>query len=128
MKSRRRKMRALLVDDGRTGAIRETLSRAGFEVLESSDGQRALDLLEDRGPVDLALVDWDLPREGGHQFVRSVRSCRNLASVRLVMMTGGLDTAEILEAIRIGVDDHLVRPITRRKLLEKLALLRLGPG
>ena len=121
-------MRALLVDDGRTDALRETLTRAGFEVLEASDGQQALDLLEDSGPVDLALVDWKLPHSSGLRFVQGVRSSREKASMRLIMLTNDLDTREILEAIRLGVDDHLVRPVTRRKLLEKLALLRLVLG
>src|SRR6516162_2461931 len=71
-----RQMRALVVDDSTSSraAITGALGRAGFQVFESGDSVEALDLLEERGDVDLALVDWDLPEADGLRFVLGLRS------------------------------------------------------
>ena len=75
--------------------------------------------------MDLALVDWDLPEADGLRFVLGLRSARGYARTRLIMLTRQPSTAEILDAIRMGVDDCIIKPFTREKLQDKLAQLRL---
>ena len=120
-------MRALVVDDGDTRSIRELLAGAGFQVYEAAGDREGLEILEDSGPMDLALVDWNLPRAGGPRFVRTVRSRSGFSALRVVMETSRMDTVELLKAARMGVDEHLTRPLTRRKLQEKLARLQSDP-
>ncbi|HLY08952.1 MAG TPA: response regulator [Planctomycetota bacterium] len=120
-------MRALIVGgSGRIPAtLRGELAKAGFQVLESGDEEEALELLEEQGPVDLALVSWDLPEAGGLRFVLRLRSARRFDSTRLLMLMRQPSTADILEAVRIGVDDCLVEPFTSTQLVDKLSQLRL---
>jgi DNA-binding response OmpR family regulator len=120
-------MRALIVDDSRAGkaGLREVLSEAGFQVLESDDSLEALGLLEARGTVDLALVNWDLPEADGLRFALNLRSTKRFDGTRIIMMTRLPSIAEILEAIQMGVDDCIVKPCTRTKLVQKLTELRL---
>jgi two-component system chemotaxis response regulator CheY len=115
-------MQALVV--GESKEVREVLTRSSFQVVEVGDVRAAMEFLASFGPVDLALVDWDLPAAGGLRFVRTVRASRDYSSMRLILVTTQLDMTEIFEAIRAGVDDYLLKPVTRKKLLEKLAQLR----
>jgi two-component system chemotaxis response regulator CheY len=120
-------MRALIVDESGSGKspMSGALADAGFQVLETGDSVEALDALRDRGGVDLALVDWDLPEAQGLRFALALRSARCFDRTRLIMLTREPSTAEILGAIRMGVDDCIVKPFSRKKLGDKLARLKL---
>lgn len=120
-------MRALVVDDSRAmrDLIRDLLNRARFQVLIASGADEALQVLDGIGPMDLALINWGLPGRGALRFVRSVRACREFDPMKLIMMTSGIDADEVIEAMRAGVDECLVKPFTRNMLLEKIASLRL---
>jgi two-component system chemotaxis response regulator CheY len=119
-------MRALVVSNSATArqSMQEILSKVSFQVVEASDVRGAMEVLGQLWPVDLALVDWSLPGSGGLRFVRTVRSSRDHDAMRLLMMTSRLEMTEIFEAIRAGVDDYLPKPITRKRILEKLVELR----
>jgi len=123
-------MRALILDD--SPALRQELggilARAGYQVFESDNGPDALGLLEARGGVDLVLVDWDLPEAGGLRFLLEFRSMGPPREARLIMLTERPSTADILDAIDVGVDDCLVKPFGSRRLLDKLQSLGLAAG
>ena len=119
-------MKALVVDDRKAldRGLRQALLQAGFEVFRASENQEAVDFLDECGPVDLALVNWKLHRGEGLQFVRFVRASRKYDRLRLIMLTPVLDTGAILDAVRLGVDEFVIEPVTRQKVLVKLANLR----
>jgi len=119
-------MRALVVSNAASArnAMREILSKVSFQVSEASDVRGAMEVLSALWPMDLALVDWSLPSAGGLRFVRTVRASRDHDDMRLIMMTSRLEMTDIVEAIRAGVDDYLSKPVTRKRILEKLVGLR----
>jgi len=118
-------MRALILDDSRamTDVMRDFLNRARFQVLAAATTPEALTLLDTIGPVDVALVSWDLPGEGARKFVREIRSRSSYDSMKVIMVTNGLDTQQVIQGVRAGVDECLIKPFTRNKLLEKIAAL-----
>ena len=69
---------AIVIDDSR--AMRSMMGRIvtqlGFDCLQAEDGQAALEALDDHGAVTVALVDWNMPRLNGLEFVRAVRADR----------------------------------------------------
>jgi DNA-binding response OmpR family regulator len=119
-------MRALVVSNAVSArnAMREILSKVSFQVVDAADVRGAMQVLTELWPMDLALVDWNLPSGGGLRFVRTVRSSRDHDAMRLIMMTSRLDMTDIFEAIRAGVDDYVAKPVTRKQILEKLVELR----
>lgn len=119
---------ALVLDDSSAmrAVLRRALSRLGFAVLEASDLGAALDLAAHAGPLDLALVDWNLPGRRGLEFVRAVRAGRDGSRLRVIMITTELDSGQVLEAIRVGVDEYLIQPFTSEMLESKLAVLGLA--
>lgn len=121
-------MLALVLDDSSAARaiLRRHLRDLGFDVREAADVSSALDLLRSSAAPDLALVDWNLPGRNGLEFVRALRADRRFERVRLVMVTTELESKQVLEALRAGVDEYLMKPFTRETFESKLALIGLA--
>lgn len=119
-------MKALVVDDSRAmrAAMRRLLTELGFDVVEAGDGQQALDLLADAAAeVDVALVDWHMPHVDGLTLIRTMQDDREMFRIRTMMVTAETDVRRVMEALRAGADEYLMKPVTRDALAEKLQLL-----
>ena len=124
-------MRALIVDDSR--AQRMMLKRAvepmGFEVLQAEHGEDALAQMDLNNPVQVMLVDWNMPVMDGLSLVRRVRAERSFADVTILMVTSESDPKKMARALMVGADDYLVKPVDEamiRLKLEGLGLLTVG--
>ncbi len=120
-------MRALVIDDSK--AMRMILGRylkeAGFQVSEACHGRDALTHLGIHGPVDLALVDWNMPEMNGLEFVQAVRADGVYGAMKLMMVTTESEIARVQAAIEAGADEYVMKPFTPDILRDKLALLGL---
>jgi len=97
-----------------------------LEATEASDGRAALDLLirnDPHEPFDVALVDWEMPRMNGLEFVQAVRRNSDFAGLKLLMVTTLNSAERVAEALEAGANDFLMKPITKEMLLEKLQIL-----
>src|SRR3954454_409040 len=85
--------RAIVVDDSRAARsiLRRTLLSLGLEVVEAGNGAEALDKLRAEPPVDLALVDWNMPVMDGLQFVKALRADHTYADVVVLMVSAESD-------------------------------------
>ena len=128
-------MQAMVVDDSR--AMRMLMGRLlkdiGFEVAQAGDGSEALDALRERlgaghpdGPVQLALVDWNMPEMSGIELVEAVRSDPAFAALRIVMVTTETELSQVVRALDAGADEYLMKPFTRDDVVGKLELLGLA--
>ena len=118
-------MKALIIDDSR--AIRSVLERMmkqlGFDVTLAADGQEGLDRLKDDSEFDVALVDWEMPKLNGYEFVCTVRADSEFDDTRLMMVTSITEVSKVEEALVAGADEYLMKPFTPEMLREKLSLL-----
>ena len=94
------------------------LERApGHDPVEAEDGVQALEKFKESRP-DLMLVDWNMPRMDGITLVKTIRETdRNIA---LIMCTTEAEKARVVEAIKAGVDNYLVKPFTPDSLARKI--------
>lgn len=86
--------RVLIVEDSVTSRalLRNTLEKAGFDVITAGDGMEALSkLLEE--PVDLVVSDVDMPRMNGFTLTEKIRSDERLSHLPVVLVTA-LDSRE----------------------------------
>lgn len=118
-------MRALVVDDSK--AIRMILSRMlkklGMEVVAAENGKEALIYLLQNGPVDLALVDWNMPEMNGLNLVKHIRLEESLGSMKISMVTTETEMSQVEVALAAGADEYVMKPFTPDVVLEKLTLL-----
>ncbi len=121
-------MRALIVDDSRAmrTLLRNIMRELGFEVTEAANGLEGLDRLQEDPHVDVALVDWNMPVMDGLEFVKAMRRHRQLAEIKVMMVTAENDMAKMARALMVGADEYAMKPLTRDAIIGKLGLLGLN--
>ncbi|GJM23717.1 MAG: response regulator [Phycisphaerae bacterium] len=123
-------MKVMLVDDSRTirNIQKNVLSQLGHtDILEAGDGVEALKLLETDTP-DLMLVDWNMPNMDGITLVRKVRETNKKTPI--IMCTTEAQKDRVIEAIKAGVNNYVVKPFNVESLSEKIdqTMARLQPA
>ncbi len=115
-------MKVLLVDD--SGTMRKIQKRCFLklgipegDILEAENGQTALQLFETTR-FSLVLTDWNMPVMDGITLLKEIRK-RN-TEVPVVMVTTESEKRRVLEAIREGVSDYLVKPFTVNDFSDKI--------
>jgi two-component system chemotaxis response regulator CheY len=107
-------MKFLVVDDSSTmrRIVINTLAKAGYsEFAEAGNGSEAVDQLT-KHTVDCVITDWNMPVMNGLEFVKTLRANANTRSVPVLMVTTNAAKADILEALKAGVNDYVVKPFT----------------
>ncbi len=117
-------MRILIVDDSRImrNIVKNTLKRLHFSddsFLEACDGQQAWTLLEAE-EVTLLLLDWNMPNLNGIDLLKRLRSHPKYSALPIIMVTSEAAKYNVIEAVKAGVNDYLVKPVTERSLEEKI--------
>jgi diguanylate cyclase (GGDEF)-like protein len=117
----------LVADDDRlTREHTASLLRAhGFSVEVVEDGQLAVERVA-RGGVDLVLLDVMMPKMGGLETCRVLKSMQREAFLPVVLVTAKSDTASRVEGLKIGADDYIAKPFDEEELLARVdAMLRI---
>lgn len=96
------------------------------EVFEAEDGVQALEQLQLHAPFDLVLVDWDMPRMNGIEFVKAVRADAKYNDTKLLMVTSHNAMEDVGEALAQGANDFLMKPMTGEMVVDKIRLLGLA--
>ena len=95
---------------------------------ESCDGVAALDAIRSVNP-DVLVMDWDMPLMDGREVMRIVRSpgVHPKANLPIIMLTDIGLQSRVTAAIRLGVHEFLVKPISPKTLQQRLLGLILNP-
>jgi two-component system chemotaxis response regulator CheY len=121
-------MRAMIIDDSKAmrSMLRNFLRALGIDVVaEAGNGREALEVFPKALPLDLTLIDWNMPEMNGFEFLKAVRQDRAHARVRMMMVTTEAEANNILAALEAGADEYLIKPFSRDGFREKLALMGL---
>jgi len=116
-------LKVLVVDDFPTmrRIVRNLLKQLGFEHIdEAEDGAQALIRLRG-GNFGLVISDWNMPNMEGIELLRNVRKePEPLKDIPFLMVTAEAEKEKVIEAIKAGVDNYVVKPFTADILREKL--------
>jgi len=121
-------LRILAVDDSPTmrRIIINTLKRAGYpEVVEASDGKDAIAKLKVED-VNFVITDWNMPEMDGLTFVSTIRGMEEYKSLPILMVTTRSVKDDIVEALKAGVNNYIVKPFTPDTLREKIEQILAG--
>lgn len=115
-------IRVLVVDDFATmrRIIKGVLKQLGFSnIVEAEDGDVALEELK-KDEYGLILADWNMPNMSGLELLKAVRSDKNLQRIPFIMVTAEGQKDNILEAVKAGVSNYVIKPFTPETINEKL--------
>lgn len=116
------KMKILVVDDFPTmrRIVKNILKQLGFEnIEEAEDGAQAYSKLKSGG-FGFVISDWNMPNMDGLSFLKAVRSDPELKNTPFLMVTAEAEKNKVIEAIKSGVSNYIVKPFTAEILKEKM--------
>jgi len=116
------KVRVLTVDDFPTmrRIVKNLLKQLGFENIdEAENGEDALKKLRS-AEYGLVVSDWNMPVMEGIELLKNVRSDPQLKDIPFLMVTAEAEKEKVIEAIKAGVDNYIIKPFTGEVLKEKL--------
>jgi DNA-binding response OmpR family regulator len=124
-------LRVLVVDDSQymRMLVRNLLVNIGVEnVYEAADGIAGLDAIRTVEP-DLVVLDWEMPLLNGPELVRIVRSpgVFPMPDVPIIMLSAHGERWRVVEAVRLGVNEYLVKPVSAKALLDRIVSILAKP-
>jgi two-component system sensor histidine kinase/response regulator len=120
--------RLLVVDDDTTtAALLRRIFEAEYEVLTALDGEQALALLSQQ-PVDLVLLDLQMPRMDGFTCLEHIRRQPETRALPVIIVSTDNETRHIVTGLQLGANDYIAKPlnthITKARVKTQLALKR----
>ncbi|WP_455756803.1 chemotaxis response regulator CheY [Sulfurimonas sp.] len=116
-------MKLLVVDDSSTmrRIIKNTLARLGYkDILEGEDGVQGWAAMDANPDIDMLITDWNMPEMNGLELVKKVRADERFTDIPIIMVTTEGGKAEVITALKAGVNNYIVKPFTPQVLKEKL--------
>ncbi len=117
-------MKVLVVDDSLI--IRKVLKNilkekniGESDILDAPDGHAALEILNSN-EIGLLLVDWNMPKLNGLELVKIVRKMEKYRKLPIIMITSEAAKYNVMEAVKAGVSDYIIKPVSGVTVLQKL--------
>lgn len=123
-------MRILIADDdaGTRRLLKRLLERNfGATVGEVADGMYVLDTLQ-RAEYDLLLLDLRMPVRDGISTLKALRRAPKVSSINVIVMTASRDEGLVMDAIKLGITDYILKPFEPESLTRRLERLFLAYG
>jgi CheY-like chemotaxis protein len=125
------RIKVLVVDDEyyTRKVIRTLLLAMGCtKIYEAGDGATGLEEIRALTP-DVVLLDWEMPGIDGAEFVRRVRSPDSFPfpAVPIIMLTGHGERSRVMEAVRLGVHEFLLKPVSSSALQARILSVLTKP-
>ena len=117
----------LIVDDEQPiiDMLVYNLEKEGYNTLEATDGEKAVDLALNENP-DLILLDIMIPKIDGLSVCKRIRHTLN---VPIIMLTAKSEEIDKILGLELGADDYITKPFSIRELMARIkANLRKGKG
>src|SRR5471032_2566776 len=123
--------KVLVVDDEHymRKVVRTLLMSIGVRTIyEAPNGSAGLEAIRSMSP-DVVIVDWQMPGLDGASFVRMVRSPDTFPypNVPIIMLTGHGERSRVIEAVQIGVNEFLLKPVSSKALQSRLVSVLANP-
>ena len=102
--------------------VRDFLTKNGYEVLEASNGEEAMEVFYEEKNIDLLILDVMMPKMDGLEVCREIRKT---SKVPIIMLTAKADERDELLGFELGVDEYITKPFSPKILVARVeAILR----
>lgn len=113
--------KVLIVEDhhGLRGYLKQIL-QARFELLEAENGQEALEILGQHKDCKLVITDIMMPVMDGYELLERLKVEEQYREIPVIVLTAREKEEDQLKAMRLGVDDYLLKPFEEEELLARI--------
>jgi CheY-like chemotaxis protein len=124
------KGKVLLVDDRAEfiAVLEERMRSRGYEAMGASSGAQALEAVAGPSGFDVVVLDMVMPEMDGIETLKRLR--RAAPEVAVIVLTGYGSSAQVAQALALGAQDYLVKPVDLDVLLDRIdeAIAAKAPG
>ncbi len=116
-------LKILVVDDFPTmrRIVKTLMKQNGYtNFTEAEDGEQALRMLHAEKDYEMVVSDWNMPNMTGLELLKAVRADEKLKHLPFLMVTAEAEKENIIEAVKAGVSNYIVKPFTGQALKDKL--------
>ena len=116
-------MKILVVDDHESmrRIEKQILNDLGYPNVDmADDGTTALPMLQS-GNYDFVISDWNMPKMEGLELLRAIRADAKLTKTPVLLVTAESKKEKIIEAVKAGVNDYVVKPFNAEIIKAKIA-------
>jgi two-component system, chemotaxis family, chemotaxis protein CheY len=124
-------LKVLLIDDepGACRVTRALLQMIGVsDIHVANDGRSGLEAICTLKP-DIVILDWEMPSPNGPEIVQTVRAPGRfpMPDVPIIMLTGSNERSRVIEAVRLGINEYLLKPVSSTALLARIVSILAKP-
>jgi two-component system chemotaxis response regulator CheY len=124
-------LKVLVVDDEpfMRRVVQGLLATIGIrDVVEAGDGAAGLEVLRKLAP-DLVILDWNMPGMNGAAVMQAVRAPGTFPypDVPVIVLTGNSERGHVAEAVRAGVHEYLIKPVSTKALRDSIVSIVTKP-
>jgi two-component system chemotaxis response regulator CheY len=126
-----RHMKTLVVDDFATmrKIVKNVLRQIDItNVTEAENGKQAIEILKADQGFELIVSDWIMPEMTGIEFLKACKEDETIKNIPFVMVTAEAQKDSVLEAIKAGVDNYIVKPFTPDNLQKAIEKAKAKAG
>ena len=106
--------------------IKDYLRRSGYEVIEASDGEEALEIFYKTKDISLIILDVMMPNLDGWEVLKEIRES---SKVPIIMLTAKSEEEDELNGYSLGADEYVLKPFSPKVLVARVeAVLRRSLG
>ena len=111
-------MRAIIAEDDMVSrrVLEATLTRWGYEVVVTEDGNEAWEAIQKPGAPRLLILDWMMPGLDGPEICQRVRTMDGGDAFYILLLTAKARTEDIVAGLDSGADDYITKPFEREEL------------
>jgi len=112
----------LIVDDDcvTRRLVWSILAKEDYRVVEASDGVEALERVSAGTPLILILLDLDMPRLGGRDVLKRLKSSAATASIPIIVLTGSPEEGDEAALMEDGADDYIRKPLEPARFIARI--------
>lgn len=119
--------KVLVVDDSKLLHRMFEMMLRQYPIVHAYDGREGLDRLVEHADVDLILLDMNMPRMNGLEFLAAVKGQRETAHIPVVIITTEGKEEDTERGLQAGASAYVKKPFRNEELASVIASLTVGP-
>jgi len=105
--------------------LQKRLETAGHQVIVTTNGQDAWDLIQE-DPPEVLLSDWMMPKMDGFEACRTIKRDADMADTPVILLSAKARDIDQKQGYEVGADDYIMKPFSPGRLVDRVhGLLKL---